>query len=126
MLKPLRRIVSRIMLLVMLATFVSPSLSWGLVVTHEPSSHGISGSNHEELHGGHIHGYNHDEENDVQHENPHSYIGHLFTHMPAGLFSISTLVIQPQTPSKVAFLQEPFVTVDLAPPLRPPKPFLFL
>ena len=119
--------IARLMLSVMLATFVSPSLSWGMIATHEQLSHGITDIGHEAQHGDHHHGHGHDyHQDDDSHQNPHSYIGHLFTHMPVGLFSISTLVIQPPTKSRITFLQHPLVTVDFAPPLRPPKPLLFL
>lgn len=111
-----RRLVARIMFIVMLATFASPTLGLGMVASHDQLSHGLTDA-HE--HEGHHH---HDEhENDTQHQDPHCSIGHLFTHMPAGLFSITSLIIQPQAQPEITFLRQSVRAVTLEPPLRPPK-----
>lgn len=117
-----QRLLSRIMFIVMLATFTSPSLGLGMVATHDQLSHGITSFDAGKWHDDHHHHEPHDD--DAQHQDPHSSIGHLFSHLPISLFGISPLVIQPQAQPEVSFLRQPFVTVALEPPLRPPKAFL--
>lgn len=113
MLITVRSLIARVMFIVMLATFASPTFGWGMVATHDQLSHGLSGTHVGEDHGGHHH-----DEHDV---NPHSSIGHMFTHMPVGLTSITSLAIQPQAQPEPAFLGQSIRVVALEPPLRPPK-----
>lgn len=114
-----RRLVARIMFIVMLATFASPTLGWGMVATHDQLSHGLIDVHAGEVHDDHHHHDGHD--NDPQHQDPHTSIGHLFTHMPAGLFGITSLPIQQQAQPEVTFLRQSVRAVALEPPLRPPK-----
>jgi hypothetical protein len=113
-----RRHVARIMFIVMLATFASPTLGWGMVAAHDQLSHGLIDAHAGEVHDDHPHD-GHD--SDDQHQDPHSSIGHLFTHMPVGLFNITSLTFQPQAQPETAFLRQSVRAVALEPPLRPPR-----
>ena len=114
-----RSLVARIMFIVMVATFASPTFGWGMVATHDQLSHGLAGVPDGEDHG-HQH-HSHHDEHDAQHLNPHSSVGHLFTHMPVGIFSMATLPIQPQAQPEIFFLRQSVRAVAFDPPLRPPK-----
>lgn len=114
-----RRLVARIMFIVMLATFASPTLGWGMVATHDQLSHGLIDAHAGEVHDDHHHHDGHDD--NTQHQDPHSSIGHLFTHMPAGLFGAPPLIIQPSAQPDIFFVRQSVRAVALEPPLRPPK-----
>jgi hypothetical protein len=125
------------MLVVMLATFASPSLGQGLMTTHiwgatdsslatqHPSSQAATDSPASVSHDDH-HRHHHDQhdgqhDDGAQHQDAHGCIGHLFSHMPIGLFGVSTVDIQPQAQPRTTFLRQPVVRMATEPPLRPPK-----
>lgn len=77
------RLVSRVVLLVMLATFLSPSLGWQMIASHDQLAHAAAS------HGA---GADHDHDGRGDHGDAHSSIGHVFTHMPMNVVAISFVV----------------------------------
>lgn len=84
-------------LLLMLATFLSPSLGWQMVAVHE----------HDEYAGHHVAVFEHQHDHDAHHDavddrdesavpdahlDAHSMMGHLLGHMPASLVHIHPFV----------------------------------
>lgn len=121
MLSRTRRLISRIMLIMMLATFVSPTLGWGMVATHDQLSHHAA-DKHAHAHDWQDDHHHHDGHDDnAQHQDPHNSIGHLLTHMPVSLFSVMPLIIQPAAQTQIVFVRQTVRTVALEPPFRPPQ-----
>lgn len=94
-----QRLICRMTLLLMLATFLSPGLGWQMAVVHEHDDH----AGHHILVGGHDHDTPHEamsfhvEADAAQpdtHLDAHSMMGHLLGHMPANLVHIQPLVVR--------------------------------
>ncbi len=94
-----QRLICRMTLLLMLATFLSPSLGWQMAVVHEHDEH----IGHHVAVVEHDH-YGHDAHYDVvdnglesavpdAHLDAHSMLGHLLGHMPASLAHIQPFVV---------------------------------
>jgi hypothetical protein len=110
---------SRILLLVALATFLSPGFGWEMVASHEQLEHAAVSSSDLHEHDSHDH-------DSHEHANPHSSIGHLLSHMPAALSEPTTT---PVTFSGKSNLPEPRVIVPYSifePPFRPPYSLLLV
>lgn len=109
----IRLLTSRILLFAMLATFLSPSLGWQMVASHEQLEHaGMAISV-----AGHDHGDNHDE-----HADAHSSIGHVLTHMPIDLVATTTIRFPPGSESAMPSPQFSYHDTPLESPFRPPRP----
>ncbi len=112
----------RLLLVVLISTFMSPSFSWEMMDSHnEETNLSMMGdtAHSEEIEAHHHH---HGGEDDAA----HSQIGHLLSHLPAVMHrieltnvSVSTLTV---TPIEVC----PFVQADTIPPYKPPRNFLFV
>lgn len=103
------RIVSRILLIVMLSTFLSPHLGWQMTAGHDELEQALLAHDH----------HHDDEENHAA----HGFIGHLLTHMP---MSVSATMCAPlvcgcavQLPDRI-FSFSPGIP---EPPFRPPRLF---
>jgi hypothetical protein len=104
------KLASRILLFVMLATFLSPSLGWQMIASHEQLEHaGVS-----------LAISDHANEND-DHSDAHSSIGHVLTHMPIDLGA--TITIRPSLGKEPEPLSPQFSPRDTPPkaPFRPPR-----
>lgn len=113
MISGIRILASRVLLFAMLATFLSPSLGWQMVASHEQLEHAgvaVSVVDHEDDH--HDHG------------DAHSSIGHLLTHMPIDLAATTTIRFSSGTEAEL--LSPQFSLHDTPPesPFRPPRPLL--
>lgn len=123
----LRLLTSRLLLVVMLLTFLSPSFGWQVVAGHDVLSHPPVPA--EAGHAAHAHDADHDDHHQAparcdghDHEDAHSMIGHVLSHMPA-LTLMAALpppvphqpVLQGAEPS----LAIPSFTPEL--PYRPPQ-----
>ena len=58
------------------------------------------------------------------HQDAHASIGHLLTHMSAGLFEMPCLVIPPQAQAELPALDSLVLHIVLQPPFRPPRAIL--
>ena len=104
---------SRVLLIAMLATFLSPSLGWQMVASHEQLEHaGVAVT---------VAGHDHDGDHD-DHADAHSSIGHVLTHMPIDLAATTTIRFSPGNESEL--LPPQFSVHDTPPesPFRPPRP----
>jgi hypothetical protein len=116
----------RLLLTLMLLTFLSPGFGWQMVASHDLLEHpGVTaGQDHPEHddHHGHddhedppaTHGHEH------SHEDAHSMIGHVLGHMPATTFHAALPVYVPQQP--VWQRAEPLLLLPSSPPDQPYRP----
>lgn len=122
----LRLLTSRLLLVVMLLTFLSPSFGWQVVAGHDLLVHEAVAAE------GEHHPHDHEGEHDApkqpvphghDHEDPHSMIGHVLSHMPATTLSAT---LPPQLPHQpVQQGVEPSLAIpSFLPelPYRPPQP----
>lgn len=114
-----RQLYSRILLVMMLATFLSPSLGWGMVASHEQLSDSITAADNTDFAHDHDHPSVPDDSHD--HQDAHASIGHLLTHMSVSFFVPFCLDILPVAQSKSPFLHLAVLQADLEPLLRPPR-----
>lgn len=101
---------SRVILVVILATFLSPTLGWEMIAGHELAHSDTNDADH-----------NHDRDpKSHDHKNPHSFMGHLLTHMPMGFSSAPQI---DAAPSVIADLPDPLYSEEYnfpEPPFHPP------
>jgi hypothetical protein len=108
------RSVSRVMLTVMLITFLSPTMGWQLGATHDELEHASA------------HAASSGVRNDAgaaehEHDEAHGFIGHLLGHLPACLSAPPTL---PKADLASAIFIDAaceVARVALEPPFRPPR-----
>ncbi|MGH8727950.1 MAG: hypothetical protein ACREV9_07295 [Burkholderiales bacterium] len=111
----LHEVVARVMLFVILATFLSPTLGWEMIASHDDLAHSDRSMNASVT----DHDYD-GSPKDHEHENPHGFIGHLLTHMPLSFSSAPQIAALP--PNR-ADLPDPLYSVGHnfpEPPFRPP------
>ncbi len=113
MISSIQILASRVLLFAMLATFLSPSLGWQMVASHDQLEHaGVAVS---------VAGHGHDDDHD-DHADAHSSIGHVLTHMPIDLAATTTIRFSPGNESE---LLSPQFSIHDTPPeshFRPPRP----
>jgi len=109
-----KKLVARLVLAVMLATFLAPGFGWQANATHDEIAHASPG---------HLDAHHHDHDSDTANhdDEAHSAVGHLLGHLPAFLSSIAALpaIAPPRSEFAEMFVQWP--RISLEPPLRPPR-----
>jgi len=109
----------------MLVTFMSPTLGWAMLASHDELAHsGAALTDHDALPADaqdHDHGLpaNHD------HADPHSFIGHLFSHMPFSVASSFFLPPRDGIEPRLPMTSETTVSAGIKPPFRPPLEISF-
>ena len=114
-----QKITLRLLLLVMLASFLSPSFGLGLVASHAQLAHMTVGVDADHEHG--QPGPQHDTQ---EHKDAHSSIGHLLTHLSVGLFEMPRLGFSPQVQTYFPEQDSLVLHRVTQPPFRPPRAFL--
>jgi hypothetical protein len=115
MLRSLNKSAARLLLAVMLMTFLAPGFGWQANATHDEIA---LASAHD-----HDHDRDHHHDSDASHhdDDAHGAIGHVLGHLPA--FLSAATVVAPPAPGFTHFaevrVQWPRVSLD--PPLRPPR-----
>ena len=110
----------RFMLVVMLASFISPSFGLGMVASHDQLSHQFIGSEHAD-HGHDQSGTHHDS---PDHQDAHTSIGHLLSHLSISFFELPRMGIPPMAQAELQALDARILPVALQPPFRPPRAIL--
>lgn len=111
-----RRILAAVVFASLLASFLSPAFAWHMKASHDELAH--------EAHApatadGHDHP--HDRDASHEHTDPHSQIGHLFSHLPS--LPSETIAWAPPAASGLV-TPAPVVHIALRspePPFRPPR-----
>lgn len=130
----LRLLTARLLLAVMLLTFLSPNFGWQVVAGHELLGHPAAEvADHDPHHDAgtrddhvpHGHGGEHDEHERAashghDHEDAHSMIGHVLSHMPATTLSSALPAALPHQP--VLRGAEPSLAIPSFPPDQPYRP----
>jgi hypothetical protein len=108
----LQAIVSRILLMVALLTFLSPTLGWELTATHEQLEHTALalGVPDHDAHSG-----------DGEHDTAHGLMGHVLTHMPAHLVSMVSIAPPQAVFSRSSPPQHAHSNTVPEPPFIPPR-----
>lgn len=121
----LRQSIARFTLAVMLATFLSPTLGWAMLANHGELSHSATALTGTEV--DHDHAVPEDQDHglpsDHDHADPHSFIGHLFSHMPFSLAAGFELVPTGSVAIHLPMTADRIVSGSIKPPFRPPLGF---
>lgn len=121
------RRVSRLLLVVMLSTFLSPSFAVGMLSTHDQLEHSNAQLTADIEHDHHDDADHDNVDHDAMehaahdHEDAHGFIGHLLGHMPIVMSGTTPVSFPPAVQSHHA---DPKTTVSFTlpdPPFRPPR-----
>jgi hypothetical protein len=121
----LRQRIARFTLAVMLVTFLSPTLGWAMLATHDELSHRAAALPEPEVDHDHAMPEDHDHglPSGHDHADPHSFIGHLFSHMPFSLADGFELRPAGSVAIHLPMTAERIVSGSIKPPFRPPLGF---
>lgn len=117
--------IARFTLAVMLATFLSPTLGWAMHASHDELAHAAAALADHDATQADEHDHDHGLPAGHDHADPHSFIGHLFSHMP---FSVSSAFLLPPAEgvaSRLIVAADRIVSASLKPPFRPPLEISF-
>lgn len=119
----LRLLTSRLLLAVMLLTFLSPNFGWQVVAGHDLLSHeavaeAVEHSPHD--HDGDHDGHDQPPPHGHDHEDAHSMIGHVLSHMPAT--TLSGILPAQGLHQPVQRGVEPSLAIPSFPPDQPYRP----
>lgn len=120
MLRRTRQYFLRFMLMVMLASFLSPSFGLGLVASHDQLAH----QSIDVQHTGHDHEHPGPRHDSQDHKDAHTSIGHLLTHLSVSFFELPPMSIPPMAQAELPALEARILSIALLPPFRPPRAIL--
>jgi hypothetical protein len=107
--------VARALLLVMLATFLSPSFAWHMHAGHHEVEHSIHGD-------GHDHGHDHDanRHGEGSANDAHASIGHLLGHLAMHMSYVAPPIPAAARVAPAADMPRHAIASEASPPYRPP------
>jgi hypothetical protein len=112
----------RLLLVVLVCTFMSPSFAWEMMDSHSDETGLLVMGDTEHYKDVAPHHHHHD---GTEADSAHSQIGHLLSHLPAVMHQIELMPASLSTsigiPAKIYSL----IQADTAPPYKPPRAFLF-
>ncbi|MBI5890288.1 MAG: hypothetical protein HZB47_06370 [Nitrosomonadales bacterium] len=115
----------RLLLVVLISTFMSPGFAWQMIDSHNVASFaGHDDHHHHENDLYHHHHHDDDGEGDV--DTTHSQIGHLLSHLPVVMQDIAPLPVAPADSSAFSACVAEFTYTATDPPYKPPRTFLFI
>lgn len=115
MLQPFRLFISKLLLMVMIGTFFSPSIGLAMTAAHGQHGHAESDAMRDDDH------ERHHEQIPHEHHEAHASIGHLLTHLQADLSGDIRFAFEPQAEPALPALQFTLPRSVYEPPYRPPK-----
>lgn len=109
--------VLRLLLAVLISTFMSPSFAWQMVDSHSGSAGTSVVVDGTGPHESYVHHQHHDDDDDAA----HGEAGHLLSHLPVFIYETATIFL-PAT-ALVAYPASDAITAyaDAEPPLKPPR-----
>lgn len=115
--------VLRLLLVVLISTFMSPSFAWQMIDSHSemPSASVAADADHHENDAYHHHDGDGDED-----DGAHSQIGHLLSHLPAVMHNIAPLPVQQENTTTYSICLRTFSLAATDPPFKPPRAFFFV
>lgn len=113
-------VVLRLLIVAMLATFMSPSFAWQKLASHgAPTYADVLAQGHADHDHDNV-GHGHDHE-----ESAHDQIGHILSHLPVVMTSV--LMLPPRATGAIAYPARhcAILCADTDPPFKPPRtPFI--
>lgn len=109
--------ISRLLLVVLIGTFMSPGFAWQMIDSHSESTDSsvvVDAA---------VHHYHHDGDNDDD-DAAHGQIGHLLSHLSVVMHKIESLPISPADPVVFPAYHATLAFTATAPPFKPPRSFL--
>lgn len=110
----------RLLLVVLIGTFMSPSFAWQMVDSHSESADTSVVAGNTGHHESYMHHHHHDDDNDDD-DAAHGQIGHLLSHLPVFIYETATIFLSATAP--VAYPVRHTITfyADAEPPFKPPR-----
>lgn len=108
----------RLLLVVLIGTFMSPSFAWQMVDSHSGSAGTSVVVDSTVPHESYVHHQHHDDDDD---DAAHGEVGHLLSHLPVFIYETTTIFL-PAT-ALVAYPASGAITAyaDAEPPFKPPR-----
>ncbi len=126
--KNLSTSILRLLLVVLISTFMAPSFAWQMIDSHNETtiaSLAVNDGHHHHEHD--LYHHHHDEDGDDGDEDAaHGQIGHLLSHLPAVMHDIVSLPLSEENSSVFAICIVAFTYTTIDPPFKPPRNFLFV
>lgn len=116
MMSKIIQLTSRLLLVVLIGTFMSPSFAWQMVDSHSESADTSAVVDETMHHENYVHHHHHDDDNA-----PHGQIGHLLSHLPVFIYEAAIIFLPASAP--VAYPARHTITAyaDAEPPFKPPR-----
>ncbi|MDO8312000.1 MAG: hypothetical protein Q7T25_08680 [Sideroxyarcus sp.] len=114
----------RLLLVVLIGTFMSPSFAWEMLDSHSEEAR-LSVMGDADHHDEKIEAHHHHHDSDGG-DAAHSQLGHLLSHLPALMHMIELAPVAASTSSRVPTETYSLIQADTAPPFKPPRNFLFV
>lgn len=116
MFRQIHSLATRLLLVVMIGTFLSPSLGWGMAASHGQLEHvdlalSVTEAEHE----------HHDEDEGHEHHEAHASVGHMLSHLPVDLSSATHLFFGTRSEADLPDLLFSIPHSVFEPPYRPPQ-----
>jgi len=113
----------RLLLVVLISTFMSPSFAWQMIDSHHETTIASFIDNDDHHHHEHDlhHHYHHDNDAEGDDDSAHNQIGHLLSHLPAVLHEV--VVLPASSPESITYpsFHSTFAYTATDPPFKPPR-----
>jgi len=117
----------RLLLVVLVSTFMSPSFAWQMIDSHNETTIASLLGNDDHHHEHDLyHHHHHDEDGEGDDDTAHSQIGHLLSHLPAVMRDIVALPMSVTNSSVFAICIVAFTYTTTDPPFKPPRNYLYV
>lgn len=117
----------RLLLVVLIGTFMSPSFAWQMIDSHnETTIASVVGNDDHHHHENDLYHHHHEDDGDGDVDTAHGQIGHLLSHMPAVLQEVKSLPLSPADSIAFSACLRTFAFAATDPPYKPPRPILFV
>ena len=120
MLRQVNKSAARLLLAVMLLTFLAPGFGWQAIATHDEIAHASSAFG-----GAADHDHDHDHEHDAgetgHDDEAHGAAGHVLAHLPAFLSHVAGFSPVAPVGAHFADVRVEWPRISPEPPLRPPR-----
>jgi len=118
----------RLLLVVLISTFMSPSFAWQMIDSHNETTIAslVGNDDHHHHENDLYHHHHHDDDGDGDDDTAHSQIGHLLSHLPAMMHDIASLPVSQANSTAFPIFLQVFAYTATDPPFKPPRDFLFV
>ena len=106
----------RLLLVVLIGTFMSPSFAWQMVDSHSESADTSAAVDETGHHENYVHHHHHDDD-----DAPHGQIGHLLSHLPVFIYETAMIFLPATAPVAYPLHHTITACADAEPPFKPPR-----